>query len=167
MPTRQRGRLGRAVAVAGLLALSLAVPSVLAADKSVAIRDFAFSPKTLNVRVGDVVTWTNQDTVAHSATARGGRFDTGLIQPGDSASIRFTIGGVYRYICTPHPNMTGTVIARAAAAGGVPPPNTDAAKVASSASGGTAGSPFAAWVVFAGIAYVVAVRLLRRRGETA
>jgi plastocyanin len=144
-----------------LLVLALAVPMVLAADKSVAIRDFVFSPKAIEVRVGDVVTWTNRDTVAHTATARGGTFDTGLIQPGQSASIRFTIGGTYRYICTPHPNMTGTVVVRAAS-GDVRPPNTSTAAVIDDDANG----PWHLAVVLAIVGlvgYVIGRRRFRRR----
>ena len=61
------------------LALGLAVPTVLAATRGVDIRDFAFSPRTVEIRVGDTVTWTNRDTVAHTATAQNGSFDTGLL----------------------------------------------------------------------------------------
>jgi plastocyanin len=165
MKERHHARLGFSVAAFAIFVVALAAPAVLAADKSVAIRDFAFSPKTLEVHVGDVVTWTNRDNVAHSATARGGTFDTGLIQPGQSASIRFTIGGPYRYICTPHPSMTGTVIARAAVSGGLPPPNTDTAVAVD--AGASGGSPWAAVAVIGGLAYLAAMRLLRRPRETA
>jgi plastocyanin len=163
MGRRRRTRLGLSLAALGLFVLALAAPTVLAADRSVAIRDFQFAPKTLEARVGDVVTWTNRDSVAHSATARGGTFDTGLIQPGESGSIRFTIGGVYRYICTPHPNMTGTVIVRAAS-GGLPAPNTDTTAVVD--AGSPEGSPLPGLAVVGGLAYLVAMRVLRRR-ETA
>jgi plastocyanin len=144
-------------------AFALAVPTVLAAGESVAIRDFAFGPRTLTIRVGDTVTWTNRDNVAHSATARGGTFDTGLIPGGRSRSVRFTVGGTYRYICTPHPSMTGTVIVQAASTGGVPPPDTDTALAVD--AGGSGGSPLAAFAVIGGIAYLAATRLLRRRRQ--
>src|SRR5687768_16047374 len=124
MPTRpraslRRGLLGSAVVA---LALGVAVPTAIAATRGVDIRDFAFSPPTIEIRVGDTVRWTNRDTVAHTATAQNGSFDTGLLAEGESGSIRFTAAGTYRYVCTPHPNMTGTVVVRAAAT--VVPPNT-------------------------------------------
>ena len=103
------------------LAFGLAVPTVLAATRGVAIQDFAFSPRTVEIRVGDTVRWTNRDSVAHSATAQNGSFDTGLLADGESGSVRFTAAGTYRYICTPHPDMTGTVVVRSAGTGIVPP----------------------------------------------
>ena len=103
---------------AALLAASVAV----AATRPVAIVDFVFSPKTMTINAGDRVRWTNSDTVAHTATASNGSFDTGLIDPGGSASVRFTQAGTYRYICTPHTSMTGTIRVRAASAGTTAPP---------------------------------------------
>jgi plastocyanin len=123
MPTQRRALLrGLAGAAILVLAFGLAVPVVLAATRGVDIRDFAFSPRTVEVQVGDTVRWTNRDSVAHTATARNGSFDTGLLAEGESGSVRFTTAGTYRYVCTPHPDMTGTVVVRAA--GTVVPPNT-------------------------------------------
>ncbi len=113
------------------LSLGLAVPTVLAASRGVAIRDFAFSPRTVEIRVGDTVTWTNRDSVAHTATARNGSFDTGTLADGESGSVRFTSAGRYRFLCTPHPQMTGTVVVRAARTGVVPPDTSTAVAVGS------------------------------------
>ena len=160
---RARSRL--CIAVVAAFAFALAVPTVLAADEGVAIRDFAFGPRTVTIRVGDSVTWTNRDSIAHSATARGGAFDTGLIPGGRSRSVRFTVAGTYRYICTPHPSMTGTVIVRAATAGGSRPPDTDTTLAED--AGGSGDPPVTAFIVIGGLAYLVSARLLRRRRETA
>src|SRR5581483_10970322 len=43
---------------------------------AVTIQNFAFSPATITIKAGDSVTWTNQDTVGHSATADDTSFDT-------------------------------------------------------------------------------------------
>jgi plastocyanin len=163
MTKGRRARSRLSIAVIAAFVFALAAPTVIAADKSVAIRDFAFGPKTLTIRVGDRVTWTNRDSVAHSATARGGTFDTGLIPGGRSRSVRFTVAGTYRYICTPHPSMTGTVIVQAASTGGIRPPNTDTAPAADAATSGR--SPLAAIALIGGIAYLAAMRLFRRRRE--
>jgi plastocyanin len=163
MPTRPRARIALATAFVAILVL--AVPTVLAASRGVSIRDFAFSPKTVEIRVGDRVTWTNRDTVEHTATARNGSFDTGLFGEGASRSIRFTVAGTYRYICTPHPNMTGTVVVRAAS-GGLEPPNTDKGAIVEL---GTDDSepPIGALALIGLLAGLLALRLFRRRHETA
>src|SRR5688572_6350272 len=109
MPTRRRApvRIGLAAAALLVLVSGLAVPAVLAATRAVDIRGFTFSPRTVEIRVGDTVTWTNRDGVAHTATAQNGSFDTGLLEEGESGSVRFRSAGTYRYVCTPHPQMTG------------------------------------------------------------
>jgi plastocyanin len=144
------------------LAFSLAVPAVFAATRGVAIRDFAFSPRTVEIRVGDTVTWRNRDSVAHTATARNGSFDTGLLADGESASIRFRVPGTYRYICTPHPDMTGTVVVRSAGTG-IVPPNT-ATETTGAASVPLASDSRLGFVAaIGGLAFLLAQHLLRRR----
>jgi plastocyanin len=166
MSERHRARLAFSVAAIGAFVLALAVPTVLAADRGVAIRDFAFSPRTVEIRVGDSVTWTNHDGVEHTATARNGSFDTGLLGEGESRAIRFNVAGTYRYVCTPHPSMTGTIVVRAAS-GGVRPPNTDTAVGVAADDGGSEDSRLPALAVLGGLAYLVAHRAIRRRRETA
>jgi plastocyanin len=90
--------------------------AVAAASTGVTISDFQFSPSAVTVNVGDTVTWTNAGPTPHSATANDGSFDTGIMDEGASGSHTFTEAGTFSYICTPHPNMTGTVTVQAAAA---------------------------------------------------
>jgi LPXTG-motif cell wall-anchored protein len=86
-----------------------------AADTAnVTISDYRFTPATVTVVVGDTVTWTNDGPSAHSATATGGSFDTGIFPAGESRSATFDEAGTFAYICTPHPNMEGTVVVEAA-----------------------------------------------------
>jgi LPXTG-motif cell wall-anchored protein len=88
-----------------------------AASTTVTIEDFAFSPKSITIDVGDTVTWRNNDDVAHSATAEDGSFDTGTFGKGASRSETFDTAGTFQYICTPHPFMKGTVKVNAASGG--------------------------------------------------
>ena len=164
MAGRYRARI--AIAIAFVAILALAAPTVLAASRAVSIRDFAFSPKTVEIRVGDRVTWTNRDAVEHTASARNGSFDTGLLGEGESRSIRFNVAGTYRYVCTPHPSMTGTVVVRATS-GGLQPPNTDTAAVVNLGADASDTAPRAALAVVGLIASLVALRGFRRRHETA
>src|SRR4051812_37207134 len=53
--------------------------STVTGQNAVTIQNFAFSPATLTIKVGDKVTWTNQDSAPHSATADDNSFDTGVI----------------------------------------------------------------------------------------
>jgi len=77
---------------------------------AVDIKGFAFGPASLTVSVGDTVTWTNNDAVAHTVTATGGAFDSGTVSPGDTFTFTFTTAGSFEYVCSFHPNMTGTIV---------------------------------------------------------
>ena len=87
-----------------------------AASGTVTISDFKFAPASVTVEVGDSVTWSNAGPTAHSATGEG--FDTGIFSEGQSRSETFKEAGTFAYICTPHPQMKGTVVVQAAAAQG-------------------------------------------------
>ena len=80
------------------------------AKDSVTIKNFSFTPQTLTVKANEKVTWTNQDSVAHSATADDGSFDTDLLAPGASGSFTFTKKGTFTYHCSAHPSMKATII---------------------------------------------------------
>lgn len=80
------------------------------ASNSVTISNFNFSPSPLTIKVGDKVTWDNQDSVGHTATSDNNSFDTGTISPGQSGSFTFTKAGTYAYHCSVHPSMKGTII---------------------------------------------------------
>jgi plastocyanin len=102
-------------AAAAVVAMWVAAGSVLAADGAVTIACFAFDPASVTVQVGDSVTWTNQDSTAHTATAAGA-FDTGNIASGASATVTFDTAGTFAYACSIHPTMTATVVVQAASA---------------------------------------------------
>jgi LPXTG-motif cell wall-anchored protein len=92
--------------------------AVAAATENVTISDFQFTPAQITVQQGDTVTWTNEGPTAHSATASDGSFDTGIFSAGGSRSETFDEAGTFAYICTPHPNMHGTVVVQASSSGG-------------------------------------------------
>ncbi len=79
-------------------------------EESIDIKNFAFAPKTLTVKVGTTVTWTNQDSVGHTATSDDGSFDTGLLAKGESGSVTFNEKGTFTYHCTPHPYMKAKIV---------------------------------------------------------
>lgn len=64
----------------------------------------------ISVPVGTTVTWVNTGALAHTSTSSTGHWDTGLVQPGGSASIVMKKVGTFTYSCTPHPWMIGQVI---------------------------------------------------------
>lgn len=116
----------RTLLAAGL-ALTIAGPTS-GANADVTIKGFAFTPATITVAAGGSVTWTNEDSAGHTATAEDGSFGTGLIMPTASASVTFTTPGTFRYYCSPHRSMLGTVVVVPAA------PATDSEPPASAAT---------------------------------
>lgn len=80
------------------------------AKNSVQIQSYSFSPATLTVKVGDSVSWTNQDSIGHSVTADDNSFDTGVFNQGESKSVTFSKAGTYTYHCSVHPMMKGTIV---------------------------------------------------------
>ena len=80
-----------------------------AGGTAVAIDSFAFSPATLKTRVGQKVTWTNRQGVAHTVTANGAAFNHPM-PSGARFSFAFTKAGTFAYHCTIHPSMHGTIV---------------------------------------------------------
>ena len=78
----------------------------------VVINDFTFEPSTLTVPAGTVVTWANKDDDPHTVigTDPGSPIKSRPLDTGDRYSITLTKPGTYRYLCSLHPHMTGTVI---------------------------------------------------------
>lgn len=77
----------------------------------VSIANFAFSPSAISVKKGTKVTWTNNDSTAHTVTESDGKTgpDSQLINPGSSYSFTYSSTGTFNYHCTIHSTMTGTV----------------------------------------------------------
>jgi plastocyanin len=70
----------------------------------------SYSPNPGTVRVGQTVAWRNADSVAHTATANGGSFNTGTIAPGATSNpIVMSTAGSFDYHCTIHPSMIGAL----------------------------------------------------------
>ena len=80
----------------------------------ITVKDFAFSPATLEVRPGEEITVSNEDSAAHTVTAtEGNAFDTGTADGGKSGSFTAPMQpGKYAFVCTFHPNMKGTLTVR-------------------------------------------------------
>jgi len=76
----------------------------------VRIAGFAFAPKTVSARVGQKVTWENQDpSTIHTVTALDGSFRSGQLKQGGEFSHVFRRAGSFAYRCSIHPSMRGTV----------------------------------------------------------
>jgi plastocyanin len=69
--------------------------------------DDGYTPSALEVDAGGSVTFVNQHHDEHTAT--GSAFDTGIIEPGLTATVTFDTPGSYAFGCIIHPEMTGTI----------------------------------------------------------
>ena len=54
------------------------------------------------------MTFTNEDSIAHTVTLDDGSCDTGNIAGGASAGMTFSAAGSYPFHCNIHSSMTGT-----------------------------------------------------------
>jgi plastocyanin len=75
-----------------------------------------YEPPTVTVSAGGTVLWDNQDNALHTATSGesptpDGKFDTGIIGANqESKPVTMpTEPGEYKYFCTLHPFLVGTV----------------------------------------------------------
>ncbi len=83
------------------------------ATMAVNIKNYMFEPMAIKVKVGDSVTWTNQDGVKHNVVADKPSADAPngpLIAKGETYSFTFKKAGTYTFHCMPHPYMHGTVV---------------------------------------------------------
>ncbi len=85
-----------------------------------------FDPPAISIKVGDSVSWINDDREGHTVTSGQGSgrfgwmsddfgqadgfFDSGRFLPADSWTYVFEEKGTFRYFCTIHPWMEGFVI---------------------------------------------------------
>jgi plastocyanin len=78
---------------------------------AVKIENFAFSPSAITVKKGTKVTWANNDSTAHTVTENDGKNGPSSpeMAPGSSYSFTYNELGSFKYHCTLHPDMTGTV----------------------------------------------------------
>jgi plastocyanin len=92
----------------------------IANGASVPTNEEFFAPDDVQVTVGSMVTWKNDDTASHTVTSGtvqnntptpDGRFDSGILNAGDSFPFVFDKAGEYPYYCTIHPWMTAKVTA--------------------------------------------------------
>lgn len=77
----------------------------------IVIANFRFTPDVITVSPGETIVVVNEDQPIHTLTSLTGKFNTGDIDPGSSATIKApTQVGTYPYDCTIHTFMHGTII---------------------------------------------------------
>ena len=72
------------------------------------IDNFTFEPRDLTVKVGRTVTWTNRDDIPHTVVSAG-KFRSKTMDTDGTFSFTFAAAGEYKYFCSLHPHMTGSI----------------------------------------------------------
>ena len=146
------------MSVVSLIAIA---PSAFAAHHEVTITNAAgsstpgcepncFIPNPVTVELGTIVTWSNTDTAAHTASAGNptdgmtGPWDSSLIMSGGSYSYTTDTEGSFDYFCMVHPWMEGTLIVEAAGAADAAAAEAAAAAAAEAAAAAAAADAAAA-----------------------
>ena len=75
----------------------------------VSIQNFAFDQKSITIKKGDSVLWTNRDSATHTITGDAGGPNSSNLNKDGLFSYTFTSTGTFNYHCALHPSMTGTV----------------------------------------------------------
>ncbi|AFU59992.1 putative blue (Type 1) copper domain-containing protein [Candidatus Nitrososphaera gargensis Ga9.2] len=70
----------------------------------------SYNLNPVEVKVGETVTWVNDDSNIYTATSNDGIFNSDVLFEGQSFSYTFDEEGEYPYFCDIHPNMVGTVM---------------------------------------------------------
>jgi plastocyanin len=100
----------RAALIGTVLVLASGAPASAVEIVTINSTFSGFQPAARVATLGEVVRWNSNDSVPHTAT---GRQPLGLwnreIPAGSSASRAFRQSGVFPYLCTIHPSMTGVI----------------------------------------------------------
>lgn len=92
------------------LAMFLFIASASAAESNViVIKKFMFNPMDVTVPAGTDVTWENEDGEPHTVVSLTGDFRSQALDEKDKFSHQFIQPGTYKYICSIHPKMVGTI----------------------------------------------------------
>jgi plastocyanin len=99
------------VPAAAAPSLTASLPAVAPAGGSSAVemKDLAFNPASITVSSGSTVTWTNNDTTAHTVTFDDASADSGARDPRSTFDHTFATAGTFAYHCNIHSFMHGTV----------------------------------------------------------
>ena len=100
--------------LAGTWLLGARPAAAQSGNAAVNIIDFGFDQERVTVPAGATLTWTNTGARPHTATDRGGTFDTQPINPGDTGSVTLSTPGTYFYFCRINPSkMNGVIVVTA------------------------------------------------------
>lgn len=98
-----------------LISALLTTSFAAGADESVvSIHEFMFSPTAVTIAAGTTVRWKNLDGEPHTVRSIDATFKSDALDQNDSFTYKFDKPGTYRYVCSIHPQMVGTIVVKAA-----------------------------------------------------
>lgn len=95
--------------VMGASLLLAAGPAGAGETVRVVIDQYRFEPARVRVKTGDMVEWLNAEKRTSHSIKFEGEPESERLFPGDVFRKSFATPGTYRYVCGPHPEMTGIV----------------------------------------------------------
>lgn len=110
----RRTSLAAAATVALLAAGAATLAAVADGGVRVVLKDVAFNKPVVRIHPGARVTWSWEDpyTNHNIHSRRSPRFKGASTRQKGTYTVRFTKQGTYRYECTIHPGMYGTVVVK-------------------------------------------------------
>jgi plastocyanin len=96
------------VATVATVATGAVTPSTVTID------NFAFAPAMLTVAPGTKIVWDNKDEEPHTVVSADGglTFKSPALDTDDKFSFTFDKPGTYKYFCSVHPHMVGTIVVK-------------------------------------------------------
>ena len=79
---------------------------------TIVMKSFHFAPVSLTVKAGDTVTWRNMDEEPHTVVSETALFRSGALDTNDAFTFTFDKPGTYKFVCSIHPQMTGTIVVK-------------------------------------------------------
>ncbi len=79
-------------------------------SKEVKIDNFSFTPPAMTVPVGTQIRWTNRDDIPHTVVTEDKSVKSKVLDTDEQFTYTFAKPGTYKYFCSIHPKMTGTVV---------------------------------------------------------
>jgi plastocyanin len=111
--TRAIAHGARATAFAAAILAAAASCPAHAGEATVKIDNFTFAPDRLTIKAGTTVTWINEDDIPHTVASSTRLFKSKPLDTEDAYAFTFTTPGVFKYFCSLHPHMTGTIVVEA------------------------------------------------------
>ena len=98
---------------AAMFMLASDLEAAQAADaNTIVLEHFHFAPVSLTVTAGTTVSWENRDEEAHTVVSNDGLFRSGGLSQNDVFTFKFDTPGTYRFLCSIHPQMIGTIVVK-------------------------------------------------------